>query len=83
MPKATTIKNRDTGMGAAFDADQEVVARTAVQRPRKEAKTATMTQKVEPSLRRHFLSEAAKRGEKLTPIIVKLLIERYGELKDR
>ena len=66
-------------MDVAFDADplRTPPAPEVPLEHGREAKTATMTQKVEPSLRRHFQVSAKKEGVSLTQVIIEELLKRY------
>ena len=80
MPKSTSVPKRavPNTMGAAFDADSPRTPKPeGVLNQGREAKTATMTQKVAPSLRRHFQVSAKKEGVSLTQVIIEELLKRY------
>lgn len=80
-----SIKPRNSNIGAAFEVDSDLPGDSP--RPLEthkgrveevERKTAIIQVAVYPSWRKHFHIEAAKRGEKLAPVALKALIERYG-----
>lgn len=82
-------KSGQLNIEAAFDVDSDVAeydqtrayevgAVAAKPEAPGERKTAIIQVAVYPSWRKHFHIEAAKRGEKLAPIALRALIERYG-----
>lgn len=85
------VKPTKSNIGAAFDVDndapeehaQPTEAVTTMPSPQApeavaEVKSAIIQVTTYPSWRKHFHIEAAKRGEKLAPIALQALIDRYG-----
>lgn len=78
MPKREQVKlSQSAGIEGALESDENVVRQALTRKP-KEKKDAPLTQKTFPSWRKHWNIEAAKRGEKIAPVIEQFLINRYG-----
>lgn len=78
MPKREQVRSsKGAGIEGAIESDESVV-RQELNKKTIEKKDAPLTQKTYPSWRKHWNIEAAKRGEKIAPVIEQFLIKRYG-----